>query len=186
MHWENIASTAEAFPNVHLVSELFVIDRKRFSCCGALSGVDMMLHLIATQHGSLLATEVGDELIFTQKREQDDPQRSSLQQRLNSRNPHLVEAVRLMEQNMEEPLRIPEIADYLAISERELERLFRHYLQSTPNAFYRDLRLDRARTMLQQTTDSVTSISLACGFVSLSHFSRCYQKRFGKKPSAER
>ncbi len=186
MHWENIASTAEMFPNVQLVPELFVIDRKRFSCCGALAGLDMMLHLISSQHGAKLATAVGDELIFTRKREQADAQRSTLQQRLDSRNPHLVGAVHLMEQNMEEPLRIPEIADYLAISERELERLFRRYLQVTPSTFYRALRLERARIMLQQSTDSVTSISIACGFVSLSHFSRCYQKLFAKKPSEER
>jgi AraC family carnitine catabolism transcriptional activator len=95
-------------------------------------------------------------------------------------------AVKLMELNLEEPLSIGDIADRLAISGRELERLFKHYLQQTPSAYYRDLRLDQARWMLQQTTDSVTSISVACGFVSLSHFTRSYQQRFGKKPSRER
>lgn len=186
MHWENIASTKEAFPKVDLVQELFVVDRKRVSCSGALSGLDMMLHLITTQHGNGLATEVSDELIYTQQRGQSDPQRTSLPKRLDSRNPNLQEAVQLMELNLEEPLSIPEIAEHLNISDRELERLFRHYLQATPSAYYRNLRLDQARWMLQQSTDSVTNISVACGFVSLSHFSRCYQQRFNKKPSQER
>ncbi len=186
MHWENLQSTAEAFPKVELVQELLVIDRKRFSCPGALSGLDMMLHLITTQHGNGLATVVADELIYTQKRAQSDPQRTTLQRRLDSRNPHLIEAVQLMERNMEEPLHIPEIARHIGISDRELERLFRHYLQQTPKAYYRDLRLDQARWMLQQSTDSVTSISVACGFASLSHFTRSYQQRFDKKPSQER
>jgi len=94
--------------------------------------------------------------------------------------------VQLMERNLEEPLTIAEIADHLEISGRELERLFRHYLDSTPSTYYRNLRLEQARWMLKQTTDSVTSISIACGFASLSHFTRSYQKQFGNKPSQER
>ncbi|SIS69341.1 GlxA family transcriptional regulator [Neptunomonas antarctica] len=186
IHWENLQSTAETYPNVQLVQELLVIDRKRFSCPGALSGLDMMLHLITTQHGRGLATEVADELVYTHKREHADPQRISLQQRLECRNTNLVNAVHLMERNIEEPLRIPELAEHVGISDRELERLFQHYLQKTPSAFYRKIRLDQARWMLQQSTDSVTSISVACGFASLSHFTRCYQRRFNKKPSKER
>lgn len=186
LHWENLEHTQEMFPNVDFVQELLVIDRNRFSCPGALSGLDMMLYLIGTQHGQGLATSVADELIHTQKRDSTDPQRTSIQQRLDSRNRHLIRAVQLMEMNIEDPLKIADIAIELAVSERELERLFRHYLQQTPNAYYRNLRLDQARWMLQQTTDSVTAISVACGFVSLSHFTRSYQQRFGKKPSQER
>lgn len=186
IHWENWQSTAETFPKVQLVQELLVIDRNRFSCPGALSGLDMMLYLIKSQYGGDLATAVADELVYTQKRAHADPQRISLQKRLESRNPHLVDAVQLMERNIEEPFSIPELAEHLGISARELERLFKHHLQETPSAFYRNLRLDQARWMLQQTTNSVTSISVTCGFASLSHFTRCYQQRFKMKPSLER
>ncbi|WP_107850395.1 GlxA family transcriptional regulator [Oceanimonas marisflavi] len=186
LHWENLQSTAEAFPRVNFVQELLVVDRGRFSCPGALSGLDMMLYLIDTQHGNGLATMVADELIYTHQRAHSDPQRISLQQRLDSRNPRLLEAVKLMERNLEEPLRISEIAAQLRLSGRELERLFRHYLQQTPSTYYRNLRLDQARWMLQQTSQSVTDISIACGFVSLSHFTRSYQQRFNKSPSRER
>ena len=186
MHWENHESTLEAFPKVNFVQELLVIDRKRFSCPGALSGLDMMLFLIKTQHGKELATLVADELVYTHQRSHTEPQRRSLQIRLDSRNPNLVEAVQLMERNIEEPLLIAELCIHLGISDRELERLFKRYLQQTPKAFYRQLRLEKARWMLQQTKDSVTAIATACGFVSLSHFTRCYQKQFSKLPSKER
>lgn len=186
MHWENHETTQEAFPNVTLVQELLVIDRKRFSCPGALSGLDMMLYLIRAQHGQELATLVADELVYTHQREHSEPQRRSLQIRLDSRNPHLIEAVQLMEQNIEEPLLIAELAEVIGISDRELERLFKRHLAQTPKAFYRQLRLEKARWMLQQTNDSVTSVATACGFVSLSHFTRCYQDQFSKRPSRER
>lgn len=186
MHWENFASSVESFPNVDFVQELLVIDKKRFSCPGALSGLDMMLHLIGEQHGNELATSVADELVYTQQRAHTDPQRRSLQIRLDSRNKNLIEAVQLMEKNIEEPLLISELANHIGISNRELERLFKQHLQQTPKVFYRQLRLEKARWMLQQTRDSVTAISIACGFASLSHFTHSYQKMFSKKPSQER
>jgi len=186
MHWENFASSVESFPNVDFVQELLVIDKKRFSCPGALAGLDMMLHLISEQHGNELATSVADELVYTQQRAHTDPQRRSLQIRLDSRNKNLIEAVQLMEKNIEEPLLISELVNHIGISNRELERLFKHHLQQTPKVFYRQLRLEKARWMLQQTRDSVTAISIACGFASLSHFTHSYQKMFSKKPSQER
>lgn len=186
MHWENHETSREAFPKVNFVQELLVIDRKRFSCPGALSGLDMMLYLISTQYGQELATKVADELVYTHQREHSEPQRRSLQVRLDSRNTNLIEAVHLMEQNIEEPLLITELALHVGVSGRELERLFKRYLKQTPKAFYRQLRLEKARWMLQQTKDSVTSIATACGFISLSHFTRCYQQQFSKLPSKER
>lgn len=186
MHWENHETTLEAFPRVTFVQELLVIDRKRFSCPGALSGLDMMLYLIATQHGKELATLVADELVYTHQRSHTEPQRRSLQIRLDSRNTNLIEAVQLMEQNIEEPLLISELAEHIGVSARELERLFKRHIEQTPKAFYRQLRLEKARWMLQQTKDSVTAIATACGFVSLSHFTRCYHQQFSKPPSRER
>ncbi|MEP3350452.1 MAG: GlxA family transcriptional regulator [Marinomonas sp.] len=186
VHWENYESTQALFPNVNFVQELLVIDRRVFSCPGALSGLDMMLYLITTQHDKKLATQVADELIYTHQRDHTAPQRRSLQIRLDSRNKHLIEAVQLMELNIEEPLLISELTAHIGISGRELERLFKRNLQQTPKSFYRQLRLEKSRNMLQQTKESVTSIAVACGFVSLSHFTRCYQKQFSKKPSQER
>jgi len=186
MHWENVESAAELFSTVTFVQELLVIDRKRFSCPGALSGLDMMLYLIEIQHGKGLATTVADELVHTHQRGHRDAQRSSLQVRLDSRNGNLIEAVQLMEQNMEEPLLIAELAKHIGISDRELERLFKRHLKQTPKSYYRQMRLEKARWMLQQTQNSVTYIALACGFASLSHFTRSYQHAFFKKPSQER
>ena len=186
MHWENYESTVAAFPKVTFVQELLVIDRKRFSCPGALSGLDMMLYLISTQYGKALSTLVADELVYTHQRAHTEPQRRSLQIRLDSRNANLIEAVQLMEQNIEEPLLIAELAAHVGVSGRELERLFKSHLKQTPKAFYRHLRLEKARWMLQQTRNSVTSIAIACGFVSVSHFTRSYQQAFSKKPSQER
>ena len=62
----------------------------------------------------------------------------------------------------------------------------RKYLQRTPTRHYLEIRLSRARLLLQQTDLSVLDVALACGFVSASHFSKCYREFFGKKPREER
>jgi transcriptional regulator GlxA family with amidase domain len=48
-----------------------------------------------------------------------------------------------------------------------------------------DLRITEARRLLQHTTLTIVEVSVACGFVSPSHFSKCYSSYFGYRPSRE-
>ncbi|WP_116368764.1 GlxA family transcriptional regulator [Parahaliea mediterranea] len=186
IHWENHDSYREAFRNVRVVPELFEIDRNRFSCSGGLSGLDMMLYLVQQQHGADLAAAISDQLIYHQVREGSDPQRLSLQSRYGVSNAKLLETIENMQRHFEHPLPIPELARRVHVSERELERLFRSHMQTTPLTFYRRLRLEKAQLLLQQTSFSVTNIALRCGFGSTSHFSRSYHRHFGYPPREER
>ncbi|MCX4029469.1 GlxA family transcriptional regulator [Endozoicomonas sp. SM1973] len=186
IHWENLQSFAEMFPQVKVVNDIFEIDRNRFSCSGGLSGLDMMLHLVQCQHGQDLASAIAEQLIYSQRRSAEHPQLLSLQARLGTTNPKLIAAIKIMRRNLEEPLSIPALAAEVHISDRELERLFRKHLQTTPGSYYRNLRLEQARCLLQQTSRSVTNIAVACGFSSSAHFSRSYLSRYGIAPSKDR
>jgi transcriptional regulator GlxA family with amidase domain len=81
---------------------------------------------------------------------------------------------------------VHEIAAHVRLSPRQLERLFAKYVGASPSRHYLKLRLDRARTMLLQTTRPILDIAVACGFASASHFSRCYRTLYGRRPSDER
>src|SRR5690625_18301 len=59
IHWENLASFIEEFPELDVSNELFEIDRNRFTCAGGTAPLDMMLNVIAQQHGHELAAEIG-------------------------------------------------------------------------------------------------------------------------------
>ena len=91
-----------------------------------------------------------------------------------------------MEANLEEPLPLQDLADYVQLSRRQLERLFLKHLHSTPSRYYLKLRLDRARRLLKQTSRSIVEITSMCGFVSTTHFSRCYRKYMGVSPKSDR
>jgi len=92
----------------------------------------------------------------------------------------------MMQENLEEPLTRNELADAAGVSTRQLERLFRRYINRSPARFYLELRLQKARQLLLQTDLSVMNVALACGFVSASHFTKCYRAYFGRTPYRER
>jgi AraC-like DNA-binding protein len=98
----------------------------------------------------------------------------------------LVEVVSLMEANIEEAIELDELASYVGLSRRQLERLFQKYLQCTPSKYYMKLRLFRARQLLKQTSMSIIDVAAACGFVSTPHFSKCYREHLGIPPREER
>jgi transcriptional regulator GlxA family with amidase domain len=186
IHWENLAGCCEDFPEIVVTSVLFEIDRKRFTCSGGTAVIDMMLNVIARQHGHELAASVADQFMHERIRDQHDRQRISLPARLGVRHPKLLAVIGTMEQNLEEPLSRSELARGADLSTRQLERLFRKYLNRSPARYYLELRLNKARLLLLQTNMSVIDVALACGFVSASHFSKCYRDFFGRTPRKER
>jgi transcriptional regulator GlxA family with amidase domain len=186
IHWENLASFLEDFPDVEVTAELFEIDRHRFTCSGGTAAIDLMLNVISRQHGHELAAAVADQLMHERIRDEHDHQRMSLPARLGVRHPKLLSVIELMEQNLEEPISRAELAGRAGLSTRQLERLFRKYLSRSPARYYLELRLHKARLLLLQTNMSVIDVALACGFVSASHFSKCYRDFFGRTPRKER
>ncbi len=186
IHWENIASLRELFPDLIVSAELFEIDRDRYTCAGGSSSLDMMLTLIREQHGEDLANAISEQFMCDRIRGQHDRQRIPLRINLGTSQPKLVEAVTLMEANIEEPIGLDELAQHVGVSRRQLERLFQKYLHCVPTRYYLELRLKRARQLLLQSDLSVVDVGLACGFVSAPHFSKCYRDAFGIPPRDER
>ena len=186
IHWEHIDGLSEEFPNLDITNDLFEIDGNRVTCSGGTASLDMILNLITQTHGAALAAEISDQLIHDRIREPSDRQRMELRSRLGISHPKLLAVVKIMEDNLEEPLVQTDIAMRTHLSTRQLERLFRKYLDTTPTRYYLNLRLARARHLLRQTSMSILSLALACGFVSASHFSKCYRERYGRTPRAER
>ncbi|MDB9734423.1 GlxA family transcriptional regulator [Porticoccaceae bacterium] len=186
IHWENLSSLREEFPRLEITSNLFVIDRDRYTCSGGISSIDLMLNLIASIHGHQLVQEISEQFTCDRVRTEKDAQRAPLKYLIGASQPRLVDAVTLMESNIEEPLTLDEVADYVGISRRQLERLFNRYLHCAPSRYYLELRLSRARLLLLQTSIAVIDVAISCGFSTAPHFSKCYSDLYGKPPSAER
>ncbi|MGI9388867.1 MAG: GlxA family transcriptional regulator [Boseongicola sp.] len=186
IHWENQDSFIEEFEEVTLTKSVFVIDGSTFTTAGGTASIDLMLKFIADDHGETLANAVADQLIYTTIRTDQDTQRLSVPTRIGVRHPKLSAVIQMMEANIEEPISPSILAKDVGMSTRQLERLFRRYLNRSPKRYYMELRLQKARNLLMQTDMSVINVALACGFASPSHFSKCYRAQYNTTPYRER
>ena len=186
IHWENLSSLQEQFPRLQVSPNLFVIDRDRYTCSGGVSSIDLMLNLVASIHGHQLVQEISEQFTCERVRTEKDAQRVPLHYLIGASQPKLVDAVTLMEANIEEPLALDDVASYVDISRRQLERLFHNHLHCAPSRYYLELRLHRARLLLLQTSMPVIEVAISCGFSTAPHFSKCYSELYGKPPRDER
>jgi transcriptional regulator GlxA family with amidase domain len=186
IHWENTDAFSEDFPDVELTRSVFVIDGNRLSTAGGTASIDLMLRLIAIDHGEQLANTVADQMIHSSIRTDRDSQRLSIPTRIGVRHPKLAQVIGQMEGNIEEPISPAALATEVGMSARQLERLFRRYLNRSPKRYYMELRLQKARNLLMQTEMSVINVAMACGFASPSHFSKCYRAHYQTTPYRER
>jgi len=186
LHWESLGAFSEQFPRIRTTSDIFVVDGDRRTCSGGTAALDMMLQLITEREGRALANDVSEQFIHPRIRGTHDRQRMTVQTRVGIANEKLIAAIGMMEAANEEPRPVHEIAAQVGLSPRQLERLFGKYLRASPSRYYLKLRLERARTMLLQTTKPILDVAVACGFASASHFSRCYRTVYGHRPRDER
>mgnify|MGYP000971960566 CR=1 FL=1 len=186
IHWENAGSFAAEFPRVRLSDRIFEIDRRRFTASGAAAAMDMMLHFIAAQLGARVAAAVAEEFIYNRMREGQAPQRLAPAERMNTRHPRLRRLLHLLDTRLQDRLAVGAMAASERISEGEVRRLFRTHLGTSPQAYHRRLRLQKARLMLRQSDVPVADVAQDCGFASASDFSRAYRREFGSAPQDDR
>ncbi len=186
IHWENIDGLREEFPYLHVSGQLYELDEGLMTCSGGVSGLDMMLHYIGIHNGEALAKKVAEVCIHPNIRPAHEDNRMALQTRFNVHHPRLIRAIELMNNYLETPARLPEIAKQSGLSIRQMERLFKSKLQQRPAAFYRALRLERAKLLLQQSAMSVLDVATACGFNSAAYFAKCFRQQYGYSPRDER
>lgn len=186
IHWENMAALREEFSKVMFTDGLFAADRGRYTCSGGTAPIDMMLHLTASHYGQALAAQISAQFIVGRVREAEHRQHVPLAARLGFSRKELIQASDLMESHIEEPLGLDQIAPRVGLSQRQLQRMFKHYMALSPVQYYLQLRLRRGRELLSQTSMSIMSVTVACGFQSSCHFSRAYRQQFGHTPTVER
>lgn len=186
VHWDSAPALAEAFADVTVSGDIFVMDGRIITCAGGISTLDLMLHLIETFRGRSVACRVADDLIYQSIRGGSSPARIELRRRTGVSNGLLLRAIEMMEANLEEPIRLSEIAALLGTSMRHLERLFARAFDASPSQYYMRLRLREARGLLAQTDLPVVEVALRCGFQNTSHFARRYREVYQTLPSQER
>ena len=186
IHWENLPGFSEAFPKANVFADLFEVDQNIYTCAGGTAALDMMLKLIGDDFDDNLVNRVCEQVLTDRVRSPTDRQRLPLRARLGVQNAKVLSIIEFMEANLSEPLSLIDIADNVDLSRRQIERLFRTEMGRSPARYYLEIRLDRARHLLLQSSMPVVEVAVACGFVSASHFSKCYRELYDRSPQQER
>lgn len=186
LHWENQPAFNEHFFGLHPTNNLFEIDDGVMTCGGGNASLDMMLYMIERDHGKDLAVIISDMCIHARSNTRKSPQKSAYSEALSVRNQHLINAMQFMNTQLEDGVSMDEVAEHVNISRRQLERLFKIYVGTSPLQFYADLRVKRAYALLNETSLSITEIATASGFTSTSQLANQFRKRYGHSPSSFR
>lgn len=185
LHPDNHAYMQEHFSRVQVSQRALMIDDKRATSAGPNSALEMMLALIERVKGKEIVRAIREILSCDQVAESGE---AKLPQAAD--DPSFPDSLRnllqLMSSNIEEPLSVEDLAACVGVSRRHIERLFQTHLESTPSRYYLELRITHARRLLLQSSDSITNIAVACGFLNSTHFSHCFKDYFCVSPSLAR
>lgn len=182
LHWEAIPLFREQHPELDVAEQIFVLDRNRITCAGGTAAIDAMLHLIAMDHGPMLAQIVANGMVHERIRHETDPQRAVLDSPMGSLDPVIMDVIRQMEENLDAPLTTEELAEGAGLTPRRLERLFRRKLNDSPMRYYLKIRLQAARNLLFYSDVAIQEVALSCGFSGPEVFSRTFRAHFGQSP----
>lgn len=185
-HWSYLHGFQEKFPNVNVVEQIYTQSGNLMTCAGGTAGFDLTLSFIQQFRGNELAGEVADQIMHHPLRAPETPQRVTHGRGVGLLPDGVRLAVQIIEANIEDPLRVSEIAELVGISQRQLERRFNTHFSCSIARFSQLMRLQHARVLLVSTDLSISEISTASGFNTQSHFNLVFKKCFGRNPGAYR
>lgn len=186
VHWEYLPVFREAFPQIGIEDRLYVVDRGLYTCSGGVASADMMLAIIARRHGGEVARSVANQFNIERIRGSNEQQRSGAMERVTTFPPTVQSAVDVICTNIEEPLSIAEVCARVGANPRRLERLFAHWLGTSPKRFYQRCRLDKARSLLMHSNLPIIDVAQMTGFATHSQFSVVFRRQFGETPTSLR
>jgi transcriptional regulator GlxA family with amidase domain len=185
VHHCHAAQFAADFPDIDLDAEsLFIVDGPRITCPGGGSVIDMALYLVERHCGRHRARKVLSTLIIEHARRHNHPQCTLPMNCLAAvRDPIVRRALLLMQRTLGATCSIAVMCDALGVDMKTLERRFQSSLRISPRKCYRQMRVENARRLIEQSPMSLTEIAFECGFADASHLTRSCRELLGVTPS---
>lgn len=180
---EQMTTFKELYPSVAVEESVYTVGNGVFTCQGGTTALDMLLYIIGQDHGAEFALRVSHQFCQDRIRTQDEIQNSRRYLELRMKSLCLGAAIEIMENNIDAPYPIEVLAEKIGTTVRTLEHVFRVHESTTPVNYYLQLRLRRARTMIEDTLLPIATVAQATGFASQSYFTKRFREAYGFSPS---
>lgn len=180
--WFHHADYLEHFEGLNPVTDqIFVVDGDRLTCSGGASSAHLAAYLVDKHVGRAQASKSLHIMIIDDALQPETPQ-PGVTLDFKTGDPIVLRTLLHMQQNIDTPLSMTEIARRTGHSKRQIERHFRTALDTSPQAAFLSIRLSMAHHLIESSGKSVAQIAVACGFCDSSHLSRMFRRRFGVTP----
>src|SRR4051812_18974628 len=186
-HWAFCEGLAERYPAVELDPDpVFVRDGDVWTSAGVTAGMDLALALLEEDLGAEVALAVARLLVVFLKRPGGQAQFSGALSAQQAARPALRDLQAWIAGHLDEDLSVAALAARAKFSERSFARAFRAEVGQTPAAYVETLRVERARTLLEDGAESLESVARAAGFSSPEILRRAFHRRLGVSPAGYR
>ncbi|MFD8803737.1 GlxA family transcriptional regulator [Streptomyces atroolivaceus] len=185
-HWSTAQQLAADHPAVEVDADpIFIREGDVWTGAGISACLDLSLALIADDLGEAIALSVARQLVMYLKRPSGQSQFSvpleqlSATRRIEDLRHHIL-------RHIGEPLTVADLAGHAHISDRQLTRIFKSELGTTPHAYIESARVEAARSRLESTDATLERVASACGFGTVDTFVRAFRRRLDTTPTEYR
>lgn len=186
-HWKRVRELQERYPQAHVLSDrLFVTSGNITSSAGIASGIDMTLALIEQHYGPLVTSRVAREMVVYMRRDGHQKQESVFLDYRTHLNSGVHDVQDWISANAAKKASLVQLARMARMSSRNLTRVFREATGLSIAEFRTKVRLELARTMMNDPRLNLEAIAERCGFDSDRHLRRVWKQHFGVSPSRQR
>jgi transcriptional regulator GlxA family with amidase domain len=175
IHYDEFDEFAEAFPAVDVARARWIDDGDRLTAGGAVAAFDMMMHLIARTHGTALTLRIASLFAVpdaTTPGPLDPP----------GGDRRIRRALDAMDNHIEAPLTLPQIARRAGTTPKDLERRFALAFGASPRKVYQRIRLNAARNLVEYSTMEIAEIAARSGYNNAASFTRAFRQTFETTP----
>lgn len=181
-HWRDIPVLTELGHCSGLSTRLAEHSNGVLTCAGRGHTLEVVFGMISGLLSAHERSEIASLLIMDGVRGFHREQPKGKAQGNDFLEDTLRKAIHLMEETIENPLSMRDLANEIGVSSRHLERLFRTELESSPAKFYKEIRVKRAWLLIVETRMTLLEVAIACGFSSASSLSKPFKRIYGKTP----
>jgi len=182
-HWKFGRELAGRYPAVRVEHDpLWVKDGNIYTSAGISAGIDLALAWVEEDCGAGLAHEAARELVLFLRRPGGQPQLSVSLASQASEMMSIRELQIWIAEHLEARLSVEDLADRMAMSVRNFERVFTREVGTTPSQYVLQLRVESARRQLERTDRGLKHVASAAGFGSVDVMRRAFVRLLGITP----
>jgi transcriptional regulator GlxA family with amidase domain len=186
-HWSFARELASRYPTVTVDPDpIYIRDGRVSTAAGVTSALDLMLAMIAEDHGSELARQVARALVIYLQRPGNQAQISMFTAAPPADNDLVRKVEEHVSANLATDLTTAALASLVGVSTRHLTRLFVAHLGLTAARYVRQARTEAAAHLLATTSLPMSGIAARCGFGSAEALRQAFLSRYGITPSRHR